>query len=72
MDEKCQRFTRGVLFRRRLSHPLLNLQKTITAPHRLTGRKPLEYLTSASSVVPKALNQIKVMDIGELPEVIFC
>ena len=39
--------------------PIVKLTKTITAPHRLTGRKPLEYLTSASSVVPKALNQIK-------------
>ena len=51
--------------------PIVKLTKTITAPHRLTGRKPLEYLTSASSVVPKALNQIK-SDGYWSPEVIFC
>ena len=53
--------------------PIVKLTKTIMAPHRLTGRKPMEYFTSSSSIVPKALSQIKkVMDIGSLPEVIFC
>ena len=39
--------------------PIVKLTKTIMAPHRLTGRKPMAYFTSSSSIVPKALSQIK-------------
>lgn len=39
--------------------PIVKLTKTITAPHRLTGRKPMANFTSSSSIVSKALCQIK-------------
>lgn len=39
--------------------PIVKLTKTISAPHRLTGRRPVEYCISSPSIVPNALNQIK-------------
>ena len=40
--------------------PIVKLTKTVSAPHRLTGRRPVEYSIYPSSIVPSALSQIKI------------
>lgn len=40
--------------------PIVKLTKSMASPHRLIGRRPVEYCTSSSSRVLKALTQIEI------------